>query len=106
MQSFNRFNLIAVTSFSVGMASAASGQDGATSATRAKAPTPLSMNECEQTDRCSTWTFLGAQEKGQGPAGEVENLSIEKFDATTLIVHRSDSTGASAGLTADTGGTP
>jgi hypothetical protein len=58
------------------------------------------MTECEGTNNCATWTFLGTQGNGQWPSGEVANLNVEKLDADTVVIRRADSTGASAGLTA------
>lgn len=61
---------------------------------------PVTMTECEGTNNCATWTFLGTQGNGEWPSGEVANLTVESSDASTLVVHRADSTGSSAGLTA------
>lgn len=58
------------------------------------------MTECEGTNNCATWTFLGAQGNGQWPSGEVANLSVEHYDTDTVVIRRADSTGSSAGLTA------
>jgi hypothetical protein len=58
------------------------------------------MTECEGTNNCATWTFLGAQGNGQWPSGEIANLSVERYDADTVTIRRADSTGSSAGLTA------
>jgi hypothetical protein len=65
-----------------------------------KAASPVTMTECEGTNNCATWTFLGSQGNGQWPSGEVANLTVENFDADTVVIRRADSTGASAGLTA------
>ena len=61
---------------------------------------PTTMSECEGTNNCATWTFLGTQGNGQWPSGEVANLAVEHSDATTVVIRRADSTGPSAGLTA------
>jgi len=61
---------------------------------------PVTMTECEGTNNCATWTFLGTQGNGQWPSGEVANLSVEHFDTGTVVIRRADSTGPSAGLTA------
>jgi len=61
---------------------------------------PVTMTECEGTNNCATWTFLGTQGNGQWPSGEVANLSVEHFDASMVVIRRADSTGPSAGLTA------
>jgi len=61
---------------------------------------PVSMTECEGTNNCATWTFLGGQGNGQWPSGEVANLSVEHSDADSVVIRRTDSTGSSAGLTA------
>lgn len=66
---------------------------------RPKATGPVTMTECEGVNNCATWTFLGTQGNGQWPSGEIANLSVENVDADTVIIRRSDSTGASAGLT-------
>jgi hypothetical protein len=58
------------------------------------------MTECEGTNNCATWTFLGTQGNGQWPSGEVANLSVEHSDTDTVVIRRADSTGPSAGLTA------
>src|ERR1700685_468365 len=65
-----------------------------------KAATPVTMSECEGTNNCATWTFLGTQGNGQWPSGEVANLAVEHSDASTVVIRRADSTGPSAGLTA------
>lgn len=67
--------------------------------------TPVTMTECEGVNNCATWTFLGTQGNGQWPSGEIANLSVEKFDADTVVIRRADSTGPSAGLTATYTGT-
>ena len=64
------------------------------------APTPVTMTECEGTKACGTWTFLGSQGNGQWPSGETANLSVEHFDADSVVIRRADPTGPSAGLTA------
>ncbi len=72
--------------------------------TAAQAPstaTPTAMTECEGTNNCATWTFLGGQGNGQWPSGEIANLTDDK----TVTIRRADSTGASAGLTAVYSGT-
>jgi hypothetical protein len=58
------------------------------------------MTECEGTNNCATWTFLGGQGNGQWPSGEVANLSVEHSDKDSVVIRRADSTGPSAGLTA------
>src|SRR5579863_6994608 len=40
------------------------------------------------------------QGNGQWPSGEFANLSVENVDADTVVIHRADSTGSAAGLTA------
>jgi len=65
-----------------------------------QAAVPVTMTECEGTNNCATWTFLGTQGNGQWPSGEVANLAVEHFDANTVVIRRADSTGPSAGLTA------
>lgn len=72
----------------------------------AQAPTvsqvavPITMTECEGNNKCATWTFLGKLGNGQGPSGEVANLTVENVDADTVVIQRADSTGSAAGLTA------
>jgi hypothetical protein len=62
---------------------------------------PVTMTECEGTNNCATWTFLGLQGNGQWPSGEVANLNVEASpDSDTVVIRRADSTGSSAGLTA------
>jgi hypothetical protein len=65
----------------------------------------VTMTECEGTNNCATWTFLGKQGNGQWPSGDTANLSVEHFDADSVVIHRADSTGPSAGLTAEYRGT-
>jgi hypothetical protein len=66
----------------------------------AKAAVPVTMTECEGTNNCATWTFLGGQGNGQWPSGEIANLSVDRSDKDSVVIRRADSTGASAGLTA------
>ncbi len=70
-----------------------------------QAAVPITMSECEGANDCATWTFLGKQGNGQWPSGKIANLSVENFDADTVVIHRADSTGAAAGMTADYKGT-
>jgi hypothetical protein len=70
-----------------------------------KAAVPVTMTECEGTNNCATWTFLGGQGNGNWPSGEIANLSVEKSDDNSVVIRRADSTGASAGLTATYTGT-
>lgn len=72
----------------------------ASAPSKAQAAVPVTMTECEGTNNCATWTFLGSQGNGQWPSGEVANLSVERYDADTVVIRRADSTGSSAGLTA------
>lgn len=67
---------------------------------KSQAAVPVTMTECEGTNNCATWTFLGTQGNGQWPSGGIANLSVEHFDADTVVIRRADSTGSSAGLTA------
>ena len=67
---------------------------------KSQAGGPVTMTECEGTNNCATWTFLGAQGNGQWPSGAVANLSVERFDADTVVIRRADSTGSSVGLRA------
>lgn len=71
-----------------------------TAPSKPKTAVPVTMTECEGTNNCATWTFLGAQGNGQWPSGEVANLSVERYDANSVVIGRADSTGSSAGLTA------
>ena len=66
----------------------------------AKAASPVTMTECEGVNNCATWTFLGSQGNGQWPSGEIANLSVERYDADSVVIRRADSTGPSVGLTA------
>lgn len=70
-----------------------------------KPVSPVTMTECEGTNNCATWTFLGIQGNGQWPSGEIANLNVEHFDNDTVVIRRADSTGPSAGLTAIYSGT-
>jgi hypothetical protein len=68
--------------------------------TSEKTPATVTMTECEGTNNCATWTFLGTQGNGQWPSGEVANLSVEHTEGSGVTIRRADSTGSSAGLTA------
>jgi len=70
-----------------------------------QAAVPITMTECEGTNNCATWTFLGKQGNGQWPSGAVANLSVENLDGDTVVIRRADSTGSAAGLTAVYNGT-
>jgi hypothetical protein len=66
---------------------------------------PVTMTECEGTNNCATWTFVGTQGTGRWPSGEIANLTVENSGADKVVIHRADSSGASAGLTATYTGT-
>jgi hypothetical protein len=66
----------------------------------AQAPVLVTMTECEGVNNCAAWTFLGPQGNGQWPSGEVANLTVARADADSVEIHRADSTGSAAGLTA------
>jgi hypothetical protein len=68
--------------------------------TQQQAASPVTMTECEGTNNCANWTFLGTQGNGQWPSGEIANLSVERYDDNSVVIRRADSTGSSAGLTA------
>jgi hypothetical protein len=72
---------------------------------KAKGPVPVTMVECEGVNNCATWTFLGSQGNGKWPSGEEANLTVEKYDNDSVVIHRADSTGSDAGLTAVYNGT-
>jgi len=72
---------------------------------KSTAAASFSMTECEGTNNCATWTFLGKQGNGQWPSGEIANLTVERFDNDSVVIRRADSTGAAAGLTATYTGT-
>jgi hypothetical protein len=65
-----------------------------------KTAVPVAMTECEGTNNCADWTFLGAQGNGQWPSGEIANLTVESYDDNSVEIRRADSTGRAAGLTA------
>ena len=67
---------------------------------KSQAAVPVTMTECEGTNNCATWTFLGGQGNGQWPSGEIANLNVERYDNDSVVIRRADSTGSSAGLTA------
>ncbi len=75
-------------------------QNRAQGPAKVQAAGPVTMTECEGTDNCATWTFLGTQGNGQWPSGDMANLIVEHFDSDSVVIRRADSTGASAGLTA------
>jgi len=81
-------------------ASAAPLRTAAQAPSKTSTANPVTMTECEGTNNCATWTFLGAQGNGQWPSGEVANLSVERYDDNSVVIRRADSTGSSAGLTA------
>jgi hypothetical protein len=91
--------IFALTSVSYGQ-SAQSEQSATPAPSMSQTAVPVTMTECEGINNCATWTFLGAQGNGQWPTGEIANLSVEHFDAETVVIRRADSTGSSAGLTA------
>lgn len=70
-----------------------------------QAPQVVRMTECEGVNNCASWSFLGTQGNGQWPSGEVANLTVEHSDKDSVVIHRADSTGNSAGLTATYTGT-
>ena len=65
-----------------------------------RAPISVTMIECEGTNTCGTWAFLGSQGNGQWPSGETADLSVQHFDADAIMIRRADSSGPSTGLTA------
>jgi hypothetical protein len=77
-----------------------SAQNSSQAPSKSQAAVPVTMTECEGTNNCATWTFLGTQGNGQWPSGAIANLSVERSDADTVVIRRADSTGSSAGLTA------
>jgi hypothetical protein len=85
--------------------SSSSARQTAQSQSKPSSAGPVTMTECEGTNNCATWTFLGKQGNGQWPSGEMANLTVEDFDADTVVIDRADSTGNSAGLTATYRGT-
>jgi TPR repeat protein len=71
--------------------------------TRAQVPSepfPTVIAMCEDTDGCSEWAFQGKQGTGKWAFGAVAKLVVEHFDATTVTIHRTDSSGADTGLNA------
>ena len=52
---------------------------------KSQSAVPVTMTECEGTNNCATWTFLGAQGNGQWPSGEVANLSVERYTTTVWL---------------------
>jgi hypothetical protein len=89
----------ALTTFSSGQ-STQSARSAAQGQPKSQAAVPVTMTECEGTNNCATWTFLGAQGNGRWPSGEIANLTVERYGESTLVIRRGDSTGPSAGLTA------
>jgi len=94
----------------ISVLTAVSHGQGTTAASKAvtpkpKAPGPVTMTECEGVNNCATWTFLGTQGNGQWPSGDIANLTVDTSDTSSVVIHRADSTGASAGLTATYTGT-
>jgi hypothetical protein len=64
------------------------------------APVSLNITECEGDNVCGTWTFLGLLGDGQWPSGEAANLSVQHVATDSVVIHRADWKGPSAGLTA------
>ena len=73
---------------------------GAPPRVKAGAPVTVRMTECEGTNNCATWTFLGKQGNGQWPSGDIANLSVDTLEGDSVVIQRADSAGTSAGLTA------
>src|ERR1700691_241897 len=86
--------------FNMAIASVAPSQAATKSPTTPQTPSPITMTECEGTNNCATWTFLGAQGIGQWPSGEISNLNVEHFDDNSVSIRRADPIGPSTGLTA------
>lgn len=78
-----------------------SGQESTNSSAKRGDAAPVRMTECEGTNNCASWTFLGTQGNGRWPSGESASLRVERFDADSVAIHRADSDGPSAGLTAE-----
>jgi hypothetical protein len=57
--------------------------------------------ESETDDACGTWTFLDRQGTGTWRTGAIASLHVESWakDTNSIVVSRSDSTGAEEGLT-------
>jgi hypothetical protein len=89
----------ALTTVSYGQ-STQSSQNAAQAPSKSQTAVPVTMTECEGTNNCATWTFLGGSGNGHWPSGEIANLSVERSDANSVVIRRADSTGVSAGLTA------
>jgi hypothetical protein len=90
------------TSASVGDRPAeTSNQEPADAGTKRMGAGAIRMIECEGTNNCATWTFLGTQGNGHWPSGEVASLRVERFDADSVAIHRADSDGPSSGLSAE-----
>jgi len=86
--------------FNMAIASVAPSQAATKSPTNPQTPSPITMTECEGTNNCATWTFLGTQGIGQWPSGEISNLNVEHFDDNSVSIRRADPIGPSTGLTA------
>jgi hypothetical protein len=97
------FSLIVCSA--IALATISYGQGAQSGRGGSKAAGPVTMTECEGTNNCATWTFLGTQGNGQWPSGEIANLSVDHFDDNSVVIHRADSTGSSAGLTVTYTGT-
>jgi hypothetical protein len=92
--------LATFTLASISYGQSAQAQKAAPAPPKPQASVPVTMTECEGTNNCATWTFLGKQGNGQWPSGEVANLTVESLDGDAVVIHRADSTGSAAGLTA------
>jgi hypothetical protein len=98
VRSFSSFHLLWV--ILAAFATFASGQCAAQGAEKSHTPAQITMTECEGTNNCATWTFVGTQGTGKWPSGELSNLIVERLDDNSVVIRRADSTGPSAGLTA------
>jgi hypothetical protein len=104
MKGIALFMFVPIVLVIFGLTTVSYGQNSQSAKSSAKSQSqpasPVTMTECEGTNNCATWTFLGTQGNGQWPSGEIANLSVQRFDDNSVVIHRADSTGSSAGLTA------
>ncbi|MGA3091646.1 MAG: tetratricopeptide repeat protein [Terriglobales bacterium] len=62
---------------------------------------PSLIAMCEDSDGCSDWGFKGNQGIGLWADGANADLTITHLDANSIRIHRVDSKGTGAGITAD-----
>lgn len=81
-----------------------SAQNTTQTSTKAE-PLKLTLTECEGVNNCATWRFIGSLGSGKWPDGSEGTLTKSANAKGEVLIHRVDTVGPSAGLTADYRGT-